>query len=69
MKANTVLLILGILVLIGLGLLAWAFYIIINYDGYMEMVTEASNAAQLQLFGGIVVMFGAYLIMKFTKIK
>jgi hypothetical protein len=68
MKENTKLTVLLILTVIGIALLLWGNYIMMNYDGFREVWKEARNAALPQSLIGIVVLVGAY-ILTYTKIK
>jgi len=62
MKEKTKLTILIILMTIGIALLLWGNYIMMNYDGFREVWRAAWNAASLQFIGGFVfLVFGSIL--------
>jgi len=66
MKAETKLTVLIICLIIGVALLIWGNAIMRNYEGYVETLKAARNAALPQLIAGIGIMVVAYT---FTYLK
>ncbi|MDA3781023.1 MAG: hypothetical protein PF487_12500 [Bacteroidales bacterium] len=62
MKEGTKYIILIIGMIISIGLIIWGNIIIRNYDGYLEIFKAARRAAAPQLYGGIILMVGCYLL-------
>ena len=68
MKKEMKLTILIILLVIGVGMIIWSATIMRNYEGYMEALKGARQAAMPQIITGLVVCCIAY-VLTFIKSK